>query len=167
MWTIIIGLSIALIASVIYVIVTEGKYANFEDCFLSTIMRLFLAAIISIGVALIIPIKTKEVDDEFEIVFLQDNTVTQGSFFLGCGNINSSMKYIFYYKRDESYKMFMVDYYGVEIVITDKKSYVKQIRTVKTDAIINKFAFGLLPENRYIFYVPEGTIKQNYNLDTR
>lgn len=167
MWTIIIGLSVSLILSIVLVIVTEGRYATFLDHVSSAIRMLPFAAVISIAVAFALPIKTEEVVDEFEIVSLQDNSSTEGSFFLGCGSINGSMKYVFYYKSDESYKMFMVDYYMAEIVLTDKKSYNKQIRTVKTDALINKFAFGSLPENRYVFYVPSGTIKQSYSLDAR
>lgn len=167
MLTIIIGLFIALVASVIYTKYEEGKYADFENYLLNSIIPLFLAGIISTIVAFVLPIDTKEEVDEFEIVSLQDNSSTEGSFFLGCGNINGSMKYVFYYKSGESYKMFMVDYYRAEVVLTDKKSYNKQIRTIKSDKLINKFAFGVLPENRYIFYVPSGTIKQNYNLDAR
>ncbi|MFA5299625.1 MAG: hypothetical protein WC389_15660 [Lutibacter sp.] len=166
MWTIIIGLSIGLIASILIVISMEGKYADAEDYILSGLICLVISVIISTVIAFSLPVQTKEVIDEFEIVTLQDNSQTEGNFFLGCGYINGTMKYVFYYKSDKSYKLFMVNYYSAEIIITNKKAFNQQIRTVKTDALINKFALDFyLSENRYVFYVPEGTIKQNYSLD--
>jgi len=166
MWTIIIGLFLGLIASIVIVFKTEGKYADFSDYFFHGFIGLIISGVISSVIAFSLPVKLQAEVCEVEIVTLQDNSQTTGRFFLGSGFINGTMKYVFYYKYKESYIMHMVDYSSAEIIITDKTPYLKQISYMRTKDFINNFSFDFeYPETEFIFYVPKGTISSNYSLD--
>lgn len=166
MWTIIIGSIIGFLLPVIILWIQDKKYFDFWEYFGLYFISLVIFGFISFGVSVMLPVTYQKEVSEFEIATLQDNSQVKGSFFLGSGTINGTMKYVFYYKSGDSYIMHMVSYSSAEIIITDKKPYLKQISYEKTSAFINLFALDLeIPQTEFYFYVPEGTIANDYSLD--
>ena len=118
-------------------------------------------------IALVIPTKTKTVIDTYYLKSLQDNNSVSGSFFLGSGQINGEMKYVFYYETEGGYRMRQLSYDQALIKYTNEKPKLEIYRQEPTNAFINNFSVGGLGDSKNIFYVPKGTVKQNYNLDSR
>ena len=84
-----------------------------------------------------------------------------GSFFLGCGSINSEDKFIYIAKVDNlGYKMQEVDIDNCYIIEEDIEQPYLEISNVKwRDWVIKSF------ENRYIFHIPPNSIKENYEVN--
>lgn len=89
----------------------------------------------------------------------------QGSYFLGCGNSKSKMYYC-YLTEDEDHakRMYTLDASSVKIYDNEKETP-RIVTEYKTSS--NPFAnFFLLPfSESTAVYVPEGTIKYDYNVD--
>ena len=166
MWTIIIITVITIIIAC--VMQYNDYYSDFEDCFLISIPALFIGAIIGTAIAFALPAKTEIVKTTYNLEALQDNNSIKGSFFLGSGQIDGKMKYVFYYERDGFYKLEQADYEEVKVKYSDEKPKAERFnrKNVK-DAFINNFAIDCNYYQEYIIYVPKGTIKQNYTLDAQ
>ena len=125
-----------------------------------------IGLILSLFVMLALPMDTEIKTYTYNIEALQDNSSISGSFFLGSGSIDGSMKYVFYYEDDGGFKMKQIDYDKAII------KYSSEIKVIKykeepTDNIINIFAVDICFSEKYEIFVPKGTIKNNYNLDAR
>ena len=84
-----------------------------------------------------------------------------GSFFLGCGSINSEDKFIYIAKVDNlGYKIQEVDIDDCYIVEEDIEQPYLEISNVKWRDWVIKFF-----ENRYIFHIPPNSIKENYEVN--
>ena len=116
-----------------------------------------------------LPMKTVTKIDTYNIVSLQDNNSTNGSFFLGTGTIKGEMKYIFYYEENETYKMKQTDYKNTVIKYSDHAK-VERYRQEAVKSFINWFALDDIHSEsnmQFIIYVPKGTIKNSYMLDAQ
>lgn len=125
--------------------------------------------LIGLLIALSLPAKTEIVKTTYNLEALQDNNSVNGSFYLGTGQIEGKMKYVFYYENDGYYKLEQADYNEVKVKYSDEKQKVERFnRNYVKDALINHFAIDLINSyQEYIIYVPKGTIKQNYSLDAQ
>lgn len=103
-----------------------------------------------------------------EIVSMQDNSNITGSFFLGCGSVNSEMMYSFYKKVDDGFKFDTIPVDRATIKYTNDKPHIDVISSkLKKDSWGNYFSLNIVQKEKYIIYVPEGTIKMNYTLDAQ
>lgn len=166
MWTIIIITAIALFIAIYQEY--NSYYSDFEDYILVSIPAILIGGIIGTAVAFALPAKTEIVKTTYNLEALQDNNSVKGSFFLGSGQIDGKMKYVFYYERDGFYKLEQADYEEVKVKYSDEKPKAERFnrKNVK-DAFINNFAIDCNCYQEYIIYVPKGTIKQNYTLDAQ
>jgi hypothetical protein len=137
-----------------------------------------LGLVFGMVIVIPLPMDTYIKSYSYNIENLQDNNSINGSFFIGCGNIEGKMKYVFYYKlkgdniNNEEFKMMQINSDLTIIRYTDKtlpKVIVNEILPVETDkSFINYFAIDLnIGDKTYIIEVPKGSIKQNYNLDAQ
>ena len=97
---------------------------------------------------------------------LQDGSSIEGSFFLGCGSINEKMTYTFLMgNEEEGFKMEQVDASSVTIKFTEDAPHYTKMRSKLN--WYGRFLWGVdsIGASEYVFYVPEGTIKYNYNID--
>lgn len=139
-----------------------GYFHVITKSFISSLFGIMLGALVSF----FIPSQMKEVVEVYNLESIKDNSSISGSFFLGSGSINGSMKYCCYIEENGVYKMFTSDVYNSSIKYTDDKPVVEKISYVKTDAFINYFSNSLKRfENKYVYKVPKGSIMNNYNLD--
>lgn len=166
MWTIIIITVIAIFIAC-FLEYKEG-YADFGNYLLISFQSLSIGVIIGTAIAFALPAKTEIVKTSYNLEALQDNNSVKGSFFLGSGQIEGKMKYVFYYERDGFYKLEQADYKEVKVKYSDEKPKAERFnrKNVK-DAFINNFAIDRNCYQEYIIYVPKGTIKQNYSLDAQ
>ena len=107
MWTIIIITAIALFIAIYQEY--NSYYSDFEDYILVSIPAILIGGIIGTAVAFALPAKTEIVKTTYNLEALQDNNSVKGSFFLGSGQIDGKMKYVFYYERDGFYKLEQAD----------------------------------------------------------
>lgn len=164
MWTIII---LSIIGALI---VSWGFFMDNEYIWgiLFGFIGLLLGCLFGILVAVIIPSEMTTVKTTYKLESIQDNRSVNGSFFLGSGNINGSMKYVFYYEENGFYKMEQVDYSKVKIKYVDSNHIAERFDEIQSkDAFINNFSLGFTYCKGYIIYVPKGTIKNNYTLDAQ
>ena len=153
-------------------LIWEVAYYDFVNIVINafeTIFIIFIASLIGICVAFMLPMKTVTKVDTYKIVCLQDNNSTNGSFFLGTGMINGEMKYVFYYEQNGTYKIKQTDYINTSIKYSDSIR-VERFRQEEVKSFINNFALDDISSEssmQYIIYVPKGTIKNNYSLDAQ
>ena len=166
MWTIIIIIAIALFIAIYREY--NSYYSDSEDYILTSISAILIGGIIGTALAFVLPAKTEIVKTTYNLEALQDNNSVKGSFFLGSGQIEGKMKYVFYYERDGFYKLEQADYSKVKVKYSNEKpkAEIFNRKNVK-DAFINNFAIDCNCYQEYIIYVPKGTIKQNYSLDAQ
>ena len=167
MWTIIIITAIALFIA-IYQEYNSYYHSDFVDYILVSFLAILIGGSIGIATALALPTKTEIVKTTYNLEVLQDNNSVEGSFFLGSGQIEGKMKYVFYYEKDGYYKLEQADYNEVKVKYSDEKPKAERFRQKDVkDAFINNFAIDCNYHQEYIIYVPKGTIKQNYSLDAQ
>ena len=84
----------------------------------------------------------------------------QGSFFLGCGSINSEDKFIYIVKVDNlGYKVQEVDIDDCYIVEENIEQPYLEISNIKwLDWVVTS-------KDRYIFHIPPNSIKENYEVN--
>jgi len=134
----------------------------------NSLIGVLLGGSIGLAVALTLPMNTYDKHYSLSIETLQDNNSISGNLFLGCGQIDGKMKYVFYCEENGLYRMMQLDYKKVQIKYTDGRPKVNVTENYPSDAIINKFAIDLdIFAKTYIIEVPKGTIKNNYNLDAQ
>ena len=166
MITIIICAVIGIIIGII--LAARSSWSDLFDFIMNIIFGVIIGAIIGLFIAFILPMKTYDAHGSCNIVALQDNSSVSGSFFLGSGQIDGKMKYVFYIEENGLYKMHQIDYNLVQIRYTDSIPKIHITEITKTDAFINHFAIDRnIGDQTYIIEVPKGTIKTNYNLDAQ
>ena len=123
---------------------------------------------IAMILSFMLPMDTYDKKYSLNVETLQDNNSVSGSFFLGCGQIEGKMKYVFYYEANGLYRMNQIDYDLVQIKYSDGKPKVNVTENALTKSPINLFAMDFdIGLKTYIIEVPKGTIKNNYNLDAQ
>ena len=157
---------------VLYQCLKEMKEWGFEwDTFWMFIPFSIGGAIIGFVIAILLPCSYNTYSFSVPIESLKDNSSVSGSFFLGCGNINGSMKYVYYCKEDSNtYKMWQAEYWQAAVRYTNTQPQVHITITDKDkNSLWNKFAIDIDEKYEWscIFDVPKGSIKNNYELDSQ
>tara|TARA_R110000782_G_C14630275_1_gene394341 strand:+ start:43 stop:546 length:504 start_codon:yes stop_codon:yes gene_type:complete len=151
----------------------RGWYKDFGlevEVFMFGFFGLMFGCFIGFITAIALPTEVLKEDSPNikELVSLQDGSSVSGNFFLGCGSINGSMKYTYYYEVEKDlFKMGRTDYDRV-LIKYDSIPRLETFRYVQTDYWLNWFSIDLGQiKPQYIFHVPKGTIKNDYNLDAQ
>lgn len=100
--------------------------------------------------------------ENIDIVALKDNSSISGSFFLGTGTVDGEMKYAYYLKDGNGFKLESIDSDDVKIVYGNhphikKESGCKSSWEWITPCIYNGDVVEII--------VPEGSIMNNFKLD--
>ena len=149
-----------------------GFYSFWETLFGSAGMA-FIVFLVGFLIALVLSVAWEDAPVEittstdYEIVALQDNLGLQGQFFLGSGYVDDELSYTYmHYVEDRGYKVETVDASNAYVEFTDKQPYVSLVRYQFKDAWRNYFTVPYNSGDAF-FYVPEGSILQNYNIDLK
>lgn len=115
-------------------------------CFITNMVAAFQGDYVTI---LTQPLKAIGIDEDLH-----------GSFFLGCGSINSEDKFIYIAKVDNlGYKIQEVDIDNCYIVEEDIEQPYLEISNIKwRDWVVTS-------KDRYIFHIPPNSIKENYEVN--
>ena len=116
-----------------------------------------------------------EVKSSQSIVNFKDNHDLQGGFFIGCGEVHTEQYYYYYYKTDKgSYKASKIKADDCEIIYTKDTPHIDTIvKSADEKATENPLTFEPLLSLRisgtgekYKIYVPEGSITDEFSIDT-
>ena len=168
MYTIIIC-AVIFSAMIVTLFLSKRWIEDFIDFLLVTIGAIlaFLGgALVGLLIGLCLPKYYVYEKATFELESIQDNSSISGSFFLGSGRVNGTMSYAFYYKNsDNEYKLQTVDANNSAIIYTDSIPIFEQytLRMVNNNWSILGMYDG---QKKYKFKIPQGSIKNNFNLDT-
>jgi hypothetical protein len=166
MYTIIIGLIIGFIIGIIWVYDLHKEKLGLNWLY-PIIIFVFLGTGALFGTIVanyVIPLDTEEKQYVYSLQMLKTESLTSGRFFLGTGEINGNMNYIFYLKIKDYYSLQKVDAMKAIIKYAEKPRLII-INQERTNNIINKFSIKETRHlQRYIFEIPEGSIINSYNL---
>lgn len=106
-------------------------------------------------------------ESEATMVALADNSSVYGSFFLGTGTLDKTMVYVYYTKEgDGVYQFRTVDAHRAEVHEVDGvqphvETWERHFKAPGADHIM----WQSLYLDRYKFYIPPGTLRQNMTID--
>lgn len=125
---------------------------------LGLIPSVFIGGIISIQLFGTIPL---ECSYSQNLVALKDNSSISGSFFLGYGDINSEMNYVYAVESEKGITTVTIDQdkYKVYIKYTDGQPYVEY-----WDAPEDLWRLSA-EYPYYVFYIPNGSVINAYEID--
>ncbi len=173
MYTIIIAGIIGIIIA-LYNFFKDGylSWTDIDDWFMgliSIIAGAFFGCIAGVVIAISLPKHYITEKWDVKLVSLQDNNGVSGNFFLGSGQINNRMEYVFYYEYgDSTYKLAQEDYNNCTVKYNDSVHVCTTTYHHADNSLQSKFAIDLTGDwATYLFVVPKGTIKNNYQLDAQ
>ena len=134
--------------------------------FLGAMLVAFLLTLFSSAIAYSCADKTYSVAEDVEIYALQDNITTEGSFFLGSGHIDDELKYFYVEETDLGYTIKHVDADDTYIQYTDGRCHLEK-HTYTYDGWFAQAVTMPLFGDRYVFYIPEGSVINNYSVDLK
>lgn len=109
--------------------------------------------------------KTYHVVEDIEIYALQDNITTEGSFFLGSGHVDDELKYFYVEETELGYVVNNVDADNAYIKYTTDRYHLERLSYTFDNWFVRLIAFPM--NNRYVFYIPDGSIINNYTVDLK
>lgn len=154
-------------------VVNESSYWGFSfgDFIMGGVFAV-VSFVVMVGIVLLISIFPHSELVKVEtnsITALKDNGKTNGSFFLGSGNIGED-QYCFYIEEtDKGKKMNKVIIDNGYIKEESVKPYVDKYETHYTSKLV-KWLFGEnkpLGSDEYVFHVPKNTVTTDFNVDMK
>ena len=163
MITLIISIIVALIVAICVV-------RNMDDSIFS---GAFIAIITFMGCIFVMSIVTTSIFydniqpiETYELAAINDGSTTTGSFFLGCGSIDSKQYYFCYIVKEDG-GFTMTKYLVDDCVIYESDTC--QPHIVKYDRIVpeesKKWSIFIFDSECWKIYVPSGSIDSNFKLD--
>ena len=107
--------------------------------------------------------KTWYTYEDTKIYALQDNVSEEGRFFLGSGQVKGKLKYFYVEETDVGYTIRDVVSDNTYIQYTDGECHMEKQSYEFNHWFAKLIAVPL--SSRQIFYIPEGSIVQNYTID--
>ncbi|MFQ3543493.1 hypothetical protein Q7A53_05355 [Halobacillus rhizosphaerae] len=107
-----------------------------------------------------------KVSSTINIVALQDGQGVHGEFFLGSGYIDGELQYNYAIKKDGGYKIDSINAssYVVRYIDDNSKPRIEEIE----EGFENNFLkFMFFTGTKKYIYVPQGTVKEGYNIDLK
>lgn len=132
---------------------------------IAALMGSLLLTVISTAVAEVEADKTYSVTEDIDIYALQDNITTDGSFFLGSGHIDDELKYFYVAKTELGYTVKNIDADQAYIQYTDGRCHIEKQSYTFDNWFVRLITVPLT--DRYIIYIPEGSIVNNYSVDLK
>ena len=171
-----IWLILALIVAIVLPIIltVKGELWDFGDGVLVFMFTCLIGVLLSVaimvlggGVATASGALTQsEKVEAVEVISLNDNSNTEGAFFLGSGSVNEESVYYYAYESDKGITVGEIDADEVYINYTDKQPRLEEYRTKFKSEFLN-WSFAYLGEDScyYKLYIPEGSIIEEYKID--
>lgn len=129
-----------------------------------------LGVVIGFVIAILLPMDKYTKTYSYNIENLQDNNTTGINYRLGTGYIKGEMKYFMYIKDGDVYRLYPVDYDKavVKYIGVDNVPTIDISEIQGTDSWLNYFSYDFdLGEKNCVINVHKGTIKNDFNLDSK
>lgn len=158
------------IALVIFIGVDVLIYPDLGDWICMFFVTVFIG-MVALGIFAISSELTSEVAEiEYqcaettEIVALKDSMTVKGGYYVFGGYTNSDLQYYYAEKNNGGYHVSHVSARNTVIMYTDENP---RLEHYKAEKFKNKFAyvFGFPMDERYILYVPEGSLTTDFVID--
>lgn len=168
----ILALIIAIVVPIILTV--KGELWDFGDGVLVFMFTCFVGVLLSLAIMVLgggiatvsgAPTQSEKVE-AVEVISLNDNSNTEGSFFLGSGSVNEELVYYYAYESDKGITVGEIDADEVYINYTDKQPRLEEYQTKFKSEFLN-WSFAYLGEDScyYKLYIPEGSIIEEYKID--
>lgn len=105
----------------------------------------------------------EKVAGQLEIVALADATHMEGRFYLFGGSVDSEPVYRYYYRADGGYRMGWKSVHDSLIIETETGT--PRYEKIEDRRETDWWGLGGAANTRYIFYVPPGTVTNDFSLD--
>jgi Na+-transporting methylmalonyl-CoA/oxaloacetate decarboxylase gamma subunit len=154
---------------------SDGKFREFREDIWHLTSNLLLLLIGLILVMIIIgsvtfmfvkyqePVETRHT--EVELYSVYSNSMVSGRFYLFGNTIEGNQVYEYFYMTEDG--GFIRDYIVAKDIIiyqnNDESPRIERITTTKTKKIL--FLTSTYEKNRYVIYIPEGSIQNSFNLN--
>jgi hypothetical protein len=161
-------ISLVILGVIFIVSVIIMSVKMIENVFLSVFLSAAIILALSIiPVAISTSLETVKADEinSIKIYALKDNGGVNGSFFLGCGQIESEMYYIYLVADGNGYKMRKICCDNVTIVETSKQSRIVNYRMKYKKESVNLWIPEFFIDNKTIIEIPSGSIKYDFKVD--
>ena len=138
-------------------------------------MGIIIGAFVSVILMLIVAGLLESINSDFskpvinkteQLVTLQDNS-SSGDFFLGSGSLNGKLYYTYYYKiNDNEFAGGMLPYDEVSVKYIKDNSE-PRIEYYNYEMIGNAKYWAVSLKGDVVIFIPDGSIKNAYNLDAK
>ena len=150
-----------------------GLYTTKDDCSTSAldyVANSFFAGslglVIGVVMAYSLPSETTTKITVYELHSLNDNQSVSGSFFLGYGLVDNEIRFTYYYKSGDYYRLGNIKGKDANIIYKIGVPRIEFYEEVLTDDFMNRFTIHISkPYYWIVIYVPHGSIKNDFNLD--
>ena len=169
MYTFFIGYFIVLI--IWFTIYFKSGYSIFEWAFLGNLLfSLVVAAVVGLLMMLFVGLflPKEYIIDKSKTIYLEsikDNSSINGDFLLGSGTISNEMYYVFYKKVDDYYSFDKIKAEDAIIKYTASKPRIVVKKRVLKNKKKNYLWGGVVHREKYVIYVPEGSINNSYKFN--
>lgn len=158
---IILGIIMIIVGIIVYSDCGDGTCAILGamlGALIGLIPSFLIGGIISIALLGLAPMECKYTQD---LIAMKDNTVISGSFFLGSGRIDSDMCYVYMIDTDKGMTTKTIKQATNHVYIkhTDGQPYMEY-----WDGVDDPWRFA--DESAYyVFYLPEGSVVNTFEID--
>jgi hypothetical protein len=168
MFYILLILSAAMIGALIGLLVNDDWGDRILFGVSGSILGIMIALLLSLLVSLIVDdVVDKQYlkEEEISIIALQDGSSTNGRFFLGSGSFDGTMKYVYMTSNSGEMKMSSINVDNVALIYSNTTKIETYKSHYKSKAVKYWFGDNSWDRNIYKIYIPEGSVKQNFNVD--
>lgn len=164
---------ISIVVVVLFVIheIREEIFSGFEifgwsvTWFIVSLLCSALACAVFSEIADSAASKTYFITEDVDIYAIQDNLTTEGNFFIGSGDVDDELKYFYVEKTEFGYSVTNVDADNTYIQYTTDRCHLERYTYTFDNWFVRLIAFPC--STRHVFYVPEGSIINNYTVDLK
>lgn len=166
-WIIIGGIvCMAIIINILF-----DKWNDLTDKFFYSFMAILLSVLITAFVLFLASGTTSSVTEieydiasDTKIIALKDNQNVNGNFYIFGGYVDEDLYYYYAYETEFGYKTEKLKADNAYIKYTDEEPHIE--RYVGDFANEGAYFWGVpMCDDRYIIYVPEGTVTNEFNVD--
>ena len=165
-----------LIFVISFLILSIREYKDCEDILGSIILGGLKSIIVTILLgAICFSIISVEADiqtvpsSNTQLYALQDSNSVQGTFFMGCGSIDGSMKYTYLIKDGDAFQLKTINTNGVNIKETDSEPHIVFYKNVYKNPKVAWWVgdVPIIDNPNPEIYIPKGTIEYGFNIDLK
>ena len=162
----------AVVVALCWMYLFQGYLNHAEDYFGFSVISLFIAAIAAMFGHMLASIignflpKQWKLCNTLKLVAMRDASHTSGSFFLGCGSISSGQYYSFYKESGAGFVPGKIKVADNVTIFEEEKDGGGTLKCFELafSNLVFKF-FGLTESQlRYEFYIPKGSLRQEFVL---